>query len=228
MSKGSTCLLVIDMDTTYLAPAMRQMADAGIDSDYLRQRLDATVGPNIQRLLAAARSGPARVVFTAASAYFGDYADGGRHVRGLLQSWRCQTGTTTFPAELEPRPGEPVLHKGCSSVWTGTALDYQLRSAEVSNLVIVGAMTNACVMLAATGGWDLGYTVTVVDDACVARGHRYHDMALELMRYLNIRVAATDEVAGELGQSTASVADPPDAARYLDLWKEQLPEATSA
>jgi ureidoacrylate peracid hydrolase len=64
--------------------------------------------------------------------------------------------------------GDIMIPKTSCSVFVSTNLDYILRNCGVEQLVIVGQLTDQCVESAVRDAADLGYLVSVVEDACAA------------------------------------------------------------
>ena len=70
---------------------------------------------------------------------------------------------------VAPIEGEQVFTKTEVSCFNGTDLLAYLRQARVTELVICGMMTHMCVEAAARAAHDLGFEVTVIEDACATR-----------------------------------------------------------
>ena len=70
-----------------------------------------------------------------------------------------------FKPELQPLPGEPVFRKHQNSAFIGTALEALLRANGIEALVIAGLTTDHCVSSTARMAANLGFRVTVVEDA---------------------------------------------------------------
>lgn len=68
----------------------------------------------------------------------------------------------------KPLPYEPVLVKDVNSAFIGTTLESDLRTAGITDLVIVGATTNHCVETSTRMAGNLGFDVQLVRDACWA------------------------------------------------------------
>jgi len=64
-----------------------------------------------------------------------------------------------------PAPGEPVFRKHVNSAFIGTELESHLRTAGIEELVVVGLTTDQCVSTSARMAANLGFAVTVVEDA---------------------------------------------------------------
>lgn len=70
---------------------------------------------------------------------------------------------------VKPIEGEKIITKKEVSSFNGTDLNDYLKSLGVKNLVICGMQTHMCVEGAVRAGYDLGYQVTLVHDACATR-----------------------------------------------------------
>lgn len=68
-----------------------------------------------------------------------------------------------------PIDGEPVLLKHFINSFRDTALLETLRSRDVDEVVICGAMSHMCVDACTRAANDFGFKVTVVHDACASR-----------------------------------------------------------
>jgi ureidoacrylate peracid hydrolase len=65
---------------------------------------------------------------------------------------------------LAPRADEPVVRKRWYDAFAGSELDGVLRARHVSSLVIVGTMTDICVLATVVGAFNREYRITVVED----------------------------------------------------------------
>ncbi|MHC1702800.1 MAG: cysteine hydrolase family protein [Tenuifilaceae bacterium] len=74
-----------------------------------------------------------------------------------------------------PVEGEKIFTKKEVSAFNGTGLNDYLKSIGVKNLVICGMQTHMCVEGAVRGGYDLGYIVSLVHDACATRDLKWGD-----------------------------------------------------
>ncbi|PID37233.1 MAG: cysteine hydrolase [Rhodobacterales bacterium] len=94
------------------------------------------------------------------------------HVRHLstnpespLHPARGQIG---YHPAVAPAPGEPSFDKSVNSAFIGTGLEAALREAGVTEVVICGLTTPHCVSTSTRMAANLGFTVTLVEDACAA------------------------------------------------------------
>ncbi len=77
-------------------------------------------------------------------------------------------GEIEFKPEVTPLAGEPVIQKHVNSAFIGTDLEAQLRAGSITDLLICGLTTPHCVSTTARMAANLGFTVTLVHDACAA------------------------------------------------------------
>jgi ureidoacrylate peracid hydrolase len=93
--------------------------------------------------------------------------------------------------------GDIVVSKTACSVFNSTNLDYVLRNLFVEQLVVVGQLTDQCVESAVRDAADLGYLVTVVDDACATHTKDRHQKGLQGMQGF-CRILTTLELVNEI------------------------------
>lgn len=70
-----------------------------------------------------------------------------------------------FKPEAEPFGNEPVLDKHTANAFLSTDLDARLRRDGIHRLAVVGVITNNSVESTVRMGAEIGYDVTVVEDA---------------------------------------------------------------
>uniref|UniRef100_A0A7S3Q7F3 Isochorismatase-like domain-containing protein n=1 Tax=Chaetoceros debilis TaxID=122233 RepID=A0A7S3Q7F3_9STRA len=87
----------------------------------------------------------------------------------------------TLPSELHPshdHKGDIFLPKTSCSVFQSTNIHYILSNLRMRQLIICGQLTDQCVMSAVRDAADLGYLVSVVEDACAALSEEEHERGL--------------------------------------------------
>lgn len=70
---------------------------------------------------------------------------------------------------VEPAEGEQVLLKHVPNAFSGTSLHEELQAAGIRKLAICGMMTHMCIDTSVRAARDLGYAVTLLEDACATR-----------------------------------------------------------
>ncbi|MCW3041429.1 MAG: Isochorismatase [Solirubrobacterales bacterium] len=76
-------------------------------------------------------------------------------------------------APVTPAEGETLITKRAPNAFLGTDLEQHLRDLDVTDVVVAGMMTSMCVDATTRAGADLGFTMTLVPDACAAPGLEY-------------------------------------------------------
>jgi nicotinamidase-related amidase len=71
--------------------------------------------------------------------------------------------------EVAPIDGEYVIVKSFPNAFIQTSLDEALRKRSVENIILAGFMTHMCVNSTAHGGFNRGYSVSIVADATATR-----------------------------------------------------------
>lgn len=79
---------------------------------------------------------------------------------------------------VAPRDGEPQVLKHQVNAFHQTDLKEILDRNGVGDLVICGAMSHMCVDAATRAGSDLGYSCTVIHDACATRDLEFNGEAI--------------------------------------------------
>ncbi len=78
-------------------------------------------------------------------------------------------------AEAMPIDGEPLFRKNVNSAFIGTDLEEHLRANGIDSLVMVGLTTDHCISSTARMAGNLGFNVTVVEDATATHERRGAD-----------------------------------------------------
>lgn len=90
---------------------------------------------------------------------------------------RADSPGHAFKAEALPMAGEPVFRKHVNSAFIGTELETYLRANGIGSLVIAGITTDHCVSTTVRMAGNLGFDVTVVEDATATFERRGPDGA---------------------------------------------------
>ena len=79
--------------------------------------------------------------------------------------WPKQSGFD-FKTEFQPQGQEFVIEKTVPCAFVNSSLTQQLQELKIDSLVIVGVATNNSVESSARTAGNLGFSVTVIEDAC--------------------------------------------------------------
>lgn len=145
-----TALILVDIQNDYFP-----------GGDWELHKMDAA-SANAARLLAAARVNGDPVVHI-------------RHENPSSEAPFFRPGTpgAEIHASVAPIEGERVLTKHRPNSFYETGLLELLREAGVEAVTLCGAMSQMCIDATARAAADLGFAVTVVEDACAARAMEF-------------------------------------------------------
>ena len=80
---------------------------------------------------------------------------------------------------VKPKENEVVLTKNYPNSFRETGLDKILREANISNIVVCGAMSHMCIDSTVRAGFDLGYSCELVSDACATRNLEFEGKSID-------------------------------------------------
>jgi len=198
---GKTALILIDMQKFVLGEHLVKAAvKAGLDEKAVREvvkdydeRVKRAV-KNAQALLKLCRKKRFDIVHVRMQGP----TDNPRHTAkvnrkiGLIIPPQFEDGE--FIDEVKPLHGELIITKTNGGALSGTNLDFILRNMDVDSLILVGFLTDQCVLATSVHAADLGYDVLLVEDACTTRQKKLHDAALLAQKDVCAKVKTTEEV----------------------------------
>jgi len=208
---GKTALIIVDMmnlfcDATWLA----SHEDDPEKRTWFATQLDA-VTPRIAHMLDAFRKANALVVHVINAKWTHD----GREVV-LYQRGRDYdifgSDRMSVIAPLTPRPGEILIHKVASSSFTGTGLDFMLRNAGISNVVLSGQYGDCCVFYTLIQSREYGYTNYWVEDALLYSSDTHKALISAFVGSRLAKLAKTKDVVRALGVPTSDREGPSSRA----------------
>ncbi len=197
LDPGTTALLVIDIQNTYLEPKDTPAETARWQPFYDRMR--ETVIPNTARLIGECRARGVEVIYARIACLTDDGRD-----RSLSQKKpgfnylllpKDRADGQIVP-ELAPRGDEITVLKTTDSVLTGTNLRLVLRNIGIKDVICAGIFTDQCVSSTVRSLADESFGVVVVDDCCAAATMELHRHELEIINMIYCHVAQLDEVLG--------------------------------
>jgi biuret amidohydrolase len=134
------------------------------------------------RLIAGARSASVPIVHvrTARSAGDAAFLDNAPIFRNVIAAGACVEGEwgSEFYHGLGPVGDEAIVIHNRVNGFFDSNLEMRLRLLGADCLILAGVATNSCVEHTARHAADLGYAVTVAQDACSAARREVHEAAL--------------------------------------------------
>ena len=198
LTRENTALLVIDVQYVDAHPDYGFGARAkklGIEDvlDYYWDRVQNMLIPNIQRLQAAARKNGVEVIHVRVASSTKDGRDSSLRYKAKGIKTPPDTKEAQILPEVGPQGDELVLSKFTESVFNSTNIDRVLRNMGISNLLIVGVVTNGCVEGATRSAAELDYGAIVVEDATAAFAPQLHEHSILSMSLKDAAIKSTDE-----------------------------------
>jgi nicotinamidase-related amidase len=157
-------LIVVDMLNTY------EHDDAEPLMDCVRERL-----PNIERMIAAAREADALLVYV--NDCFGNWSANARTLTEQALAGRAPD----LVEPIVPRDDDPFVIKARHSIFYQSQVEYMLRQEGVSRIVLVGQVTEQCILYSALDGYVRHFEVAVAPDAVA---HIRDDLAAAAIRMM--------------------------------------------
>ncbi|WP_017943112.1 MULTISPECIES: cysteine hydrolase family protein [unclassified Thioalkalivibrio] len=176
-------------------------AESGVPleaQEYYFNRLEQTVLPNVRRLQDAFREEGLEVIHTRIRSLTHDGRDRSPGHKRLNLHAAPGSKDAEFVEQVAPVGDEIVLDKTASGVFNSTNLHYILRNLNISALFIVGVYSNECVSTAVRDACDLGFYVTLMDDATATVTPEMQKATLTTIKDRYARVMTTDEAIREI------------------------------
>lgn len=204
LERHNTALLCIDLQYLDAARGYGVFADAersGVPieaQEYYFDRLEHVVLPNVHRLQNAFRDNRLEVIHTRIQSLTQNGRDRGPGHKRLGLHAAPGSKEAEFLPEVAPRGDEIVIDKTASGVFNSTNIEYILRNLGITGLVVVGVYSNECVSTAIRDACDLGFYVTLVEDACATVTPELQQATITTMKDRYARVLTTQEVISEI------------------------------
>jgi nicotinamidase-related amidase len=159
-----TALIVVDMLNTY------EHADAEPLVESVRAQL-----PAMRRIIDDARE---REVFTA---YVNDHHGDWTANRERLTERALAGAQPDLVEPIAPAADLPFVIKARHSIFYGTQVEYMLRHEEIERIVLIGQVTEQCILYSALDAYVRHFEVAVPPDAVAHIHAELADAALQLM-----------------------------------------------
>ncbi|MBK1671893.1 N-carbamoylsarcosine amidase [Ectothiorhodospira shaposhnikovii] len=199
-------LLCVDLQYLDAARGWGVFADAersGLPpeaQDYYFDRLDRLVLPNVRRLQDGFRSLGLEVIHTRIQSLTRDGRDRGPGHKRLGLHAAPGSKEAEFLEKVAPQGDEIIINKTASGVFTSTNLEYVLRNLEITALFVVGVYSNECVSTAIRDACDLGFYVTLIEDAVATVTPELERATILTMKDRYARVMSTEQALAEISK----------------------------
>lgn len=207
-AEGKIALLCIDVQYLDAADGFGLFRDAetsGVSEEgrrYYFNRLRDSVLPGMRKLQDEFRNNDLEVIHCRICSLTQDGRDRGLGHRRLKLLAAPGSKEAEFIEEVAPVGDEIIINKTASGVFSSTNLHYVLGNMGIKSLYLTGVYTNECVETTARDACDLGYFVTVIDDACATVTQQLHEASLDTLRDRYARISTVEETLNELDSIT--------------------------
>lgn len=211
-------LLIIDLQ--YLDAArgygvFKDVTTSGIpweQQQYYFDTLNDYVIPNVQRLLKVFRDKKIEIIHTRIQSLTKDGRDRSNGHKRLNLLAAPGTKEAEFLEPVAPQEDEIIINKTASGVFSSTNLNYVLQNLKINELIVAGVYTNECVETTVRDACDLGYLVTLVDDACTTVTPELQQGAINSLKDRYASVLSTAEIEKRFLNIEEHVVDPDTVA----------------
>lgn len=101
----------------------------------------------------------------------------------------CTNGANFHPS-VQPIKNETIIKKHYPNSFKDTSLLNHLNKHQIKHLVICGMMTHAAIDATVRAAYDLGFSCTVIHDACAARQLEFNHTAIATQQVHHAFLAA--------------------------------------
>lgn len=207
LQKQRTALLVIDVQYLDAAKGYGVFADemsSGVPpeaQEYYFKTLNDIVIPNIQLLQDAFRQNHLEVIHTRIQSLTKDGRDRSPGHKRLGLHAPPGSREADFIESVAPVGDEIVINKTASGVFSSTNIHYILNNLKIEALVVTGVYSNECVSSTVRAASDLGFYVTVVEDAVTTVTELLQQNTLNVLRDRYARIRTTRAIIEELSRT---------------------------
>lgn len=192
-----TAVLVVDLQNAEVSDEMVR-----VHPDYV-DRIRRAIVPNVRRLLHAARSNGAEVIYTTIESLTQDGRDRSLLHKLVKMNYPKGSWEGKVLSEIAPVGDEIVLSKTGSGVFNTTILEYLLRNIGIEAVIVAGLTTDQCIDMALRDGADRGFLMICASDACTTYTEEAHENALRA-QFRPVNIATTAELVIKLSGKAAA------------------------
>lgn len=109
----------------------------------------------------------------------------------------CTKGVEFHP-NVQPLKNETIIKKHYPNSFKDTSLLNHLIKNQINHLVIAGMMTHMCIDASVRAAYDLGFSCTVLSDACASKNLEFNNMLIPAQTVHNAFLAALQPLYGEV------------------------------
>ncbi|HEY9577089.1 MAG TPA: cysteine hydrolase family protein [Pseudobacillus sp.] len=103
-----------------------------------------------------------------------------------------------FKDEQAPLENETVIQKHFPNSFLHTSLEAQLKNIDIEHVVIVGMMSHMCIDATRRGAVDLGFSCTVIEDACTCPDLTFNEKIIKAQDVHSAFMAAIGSLYGSI------------------------------
>jgi nicotinamidase-related amidase len=170
----STALILVDVLSSY------EHDDAAPLKDSVEERL-----PQMEALVREAKE---RDVLTV---YVNDNHEDWTQDRHTIMAGLKDSPNARLVDPLAPADDVPFITKGRHSIFWETPLAYLLQRSGIEHLVLIGQVTEQCILYSALDGYIRHFEITIPRDACATIDQEMEEAALRMMER-NMHARITD------------------------------------
>lgn len=109
----------------------------------------------------------------------------------------CTKGVEFHP-NVMPIKNETIIKKHYPNSFKDTALLNHLIKHQINHLVVAGMMTHMCVEATVRAAYDLGFSCTVLSDACATKNLEFNNMLIPAQTVHNAYLAGLQPMYAEV------------------------------
>ena len=99
---------------------------------------------------------------------------------------------------VAPASGEQLVQKGAPNSFLNTDLEHILRESKIDQVVLCGAMSHMCIDATCRAALDLGFSCTVIHDACATCDLEFLGSAIPAVQVHGAFMQALEDAGAEV------------------------------